>query len=135
MSMKVAIPIWDGRVSPVMDTASRLLIVETVDNQEVSRTVVDIPQADIPHRVNFLSGLGINVLICGAISQQFEQIITASGIIMHPWYCGYGNEIIAAYSNGKLQNGDFLSPGCKRRQRRRGRRQSSTEYKRFGRKR
>ena len=27
--MRIAIPIWDNKVSPVMDTASRLLIIET----------------------------------------------------------------------------------------------------------
>jgi predicted Fe-Mo cluster-binding NifX family protein len=133
--MKVAMPIWDERVSPVMDTACRLLIAEIVEGREVSRTIVDIPQADIPHRAAFLSSLGINILICGAISQQFEQIIAASGIKMHPWYCGRGNEIIAAYSNGTLQNGDFLSPGCRRQQRRRGRGRSRAGYSGSGRKR
>ena len=133
--MKVAIPIWNERVSPVMDTACRLLVVEIVGGQEISRTIVDIPQADIHHRATFLSGLGIDVLICGAISQQFEQIIAASGIKMHPWYCGRGNEIIAAYSNGTLQNGSFLSPGCRRQQQRRRRGRSRADCPGSGRRR
>ena len=133
MSMKVAIPIWDERVSPVMDAACRLLVVEIVDDREVARTVVDIPQADIRYRADFLSQLGIDVLICGAISQQFEQIIAASGIKMLPWRCGWGNEIIAAYSNRTLQNGSFLSPGCRRQQRRRGRGRPRADCRGFGR--
>jgi len=42
--MKVAIPIWNGRVSPVMDTACRLLVVDFADGREVSRETWDIPQ-------------------------------------------------------------------------------------------
>jgi len=135
MNLKVAIPILNERVSPVMDTACRLLVTEIVDDREVSRTVFDIPQSDISNRASFIAQLGIDVLICGAISQQFEQIITASGIRLLPWYCGYGNEIIAAYSNGTLQNGSFLSPGCRRQQRCRGRGQRRAGRSGSGRKR
>ncbi|RKX25095.1 MAG: dinitrogenase iron-molybdenum cofactor biosynthesis protein [Candidatus Zixiibacteriota bacterium] len=118
MKIKVAIPIWDGRVSPVMDTAGRLLVVEIDDGHEISRRTVDIPQAGIFHRVNFISGLGIDILICGAISQQFEKMLVASGIRVNPWFRGNVNEIITAYNNGILQNDNFIMPGCGRRHRR-----------------
>jgi hypothetical protein len=36
-SMKIAIPIWEDRVSPVLDAASTLLIVEIVNQKEASR--------------------------------------------------------------------------------------------------
>ena len=32
--MKIAIPIWEGKVSPVFDTASRLLILHVEGNKE-----------------------------------------------------------------------------------------------------
>ena len=120
--MKVAIPIWDGRVSPVMDTAGILLVVEVVDGCEISRETVFIPQGNISNRVNFLKDLNIDTLICGAISQQFEQMLFASGIESYPWYRGDVEEIIAAHAGGILQNDDFLMPGCGRRGRGRGRR-------------
>ncbi len=120
--MKVAIPIWDGRISPVMDTACRLLLVEIVDDCEVSRTVVDIPQVNIPDRVRFLSDLSVDVLICGAISHQFERMLAASGIMPKPWFRGDVDEVIAAHSDGILQNDNFLLPGGGRRRcQRRGR--------------
>ena len=38
--MKIAIPIWEGdKISPVLDTALRLLVVETENKSEVSRFV------------------------------------------------------------------------------------------------
>ena len=122
MTTKVAIPIWNGRVSPVMDTACRLLVVDLADGREVSRETLDIPQVIIPYRVSFLADRGIEVLICGAISHQFERMLVASGIKPYPWFRGDVDEIIAAYSGGVLQNDSFLLPGCGRRGRGRGRR-------------
>ena len=116
--MKTAIPIWNGRVSPVMDTACRLLITETVDGREISRTIVDIPQANMSHRTGFISGLGVDVLICGAISHQFDRMLNALGIKTNPWFRGDVDEVIAAHLKGVLQNDNFLLPGCGRRRRR-----------------
>jgi len=120
MNSKVAIPIWNGRISPVMDTAHHLLIVEITDGRETSRTMIDIPLADISHRAKFISGLGINELICAAISSQFERLLGASGIKIKPWFQGEVDQIIAAYSGGVLHSDNFFSPGRGRRCRRGG---------------
>jgi predicted Fe-Mo cluster-binding NifX family protein len=120
MRVKVAIPIWNGRVSPVMDTAQRLLISEIVDDREISRTIVDIPQTNISHIARFIAEFAIDDLICAAISHQFEQILSASGIKVKPWFQGEVDRIVAAYSGGDLQNDIFFSPGRGRRRRRGG---------------
>jgi predicted Fe-Mo cluster-binding NifX family protein len=100
-----------------MDTARQLLVAEVVGNREVSRQVVEIPQALVSHRVGFISELGIDLLICGAISRQFEQMLTASGIKTSPWFRGDVADVIAAHFNGNLQNSTFYMPGCGRRKR------------------
>ena len=117
MNMKVAIPIWKKRVSPVLDTACRLLVVEFTNDQEVSREILDIPQVNIPYRVSFLADRGISVLICGAISNRFEQMLVASRIKPIPWFGGNVDEILAAYVSGTLQNNNYHLPGCVRRRR------------------
>jgi len=35
--MRIAVPIWEDKVSPVLDTASKLLIIESETQKEVSR--------------------------------------------------------------------------------------------------
>ncbi len=132
--MKVAIPIWNGRVSPVMDTACHLLVVDFADGNEVSREAWDIPQVTIPYRVSFLADRGINVLICGAISHQFEQMLAVAGIKPIPWFGGDVDEIIAAYAGGALQNDNYRLPGCGRR-RRQGRGRYRERRTGFGRRR
>ncbi len=113
--MKVAIPIWDGRISPLMDTARRLLVAEIDEGQVVSKETVGLPRADIPGHVSFLTNRHIDILICGAISHQLERMLAASGIRSYPWVRGEVGEVIAAYCNGVLQNDNFLLPGCGRR--------------------
>jgi len=123
--MKVAMPIWEGRLSPVMDSACRLLVAEINGGREISRLVYNIPPVDISGRARFIAGLGIDVLICGAISQQLEQMLTASGIRTNPWFRGEVDDIIKAHTDGNLQNDNFFLPGCRHRGRGpgRGRRQ------------
>lgn len=129
--MKVAIPIWEGRVSPLMDSACHLLVAEIAGGREVSREIVDIPQTGIRGRTRFISGLGINLLICGAISHQFEQMLTVSGTKASPWFRGDVDDIIVAHSEGNLQNDRFFLPGCRRR--RQGRRRYRVSCRSLGR--
>lgn len=122
MKNKVAISIWNRRVSPVMDTASQLIIFKNDDEQqEIFREIVQIPQSNISNRIKYFLSYDITILICGAISHHFEQALRASGIEVQPFLCGDVDDIIIAYSNGTFQRDNFLLPGCMR-GRRRGRR-------------
>ena len=91
------------------------LVVEIADNSETSRATIDLPQADASHRAGFIAGLGIDILICSAISHQFDRMLIALGISTRPWFRGDVDEIISAHLNGILQNDNFLMPGCGRR--------------------
>ena len=48
--MKVAIPTWNGRVSPVLDVASRLLVVEIEGGAELARSEVELGQTQFTTR-------------------------------------------------------------------------------------
>jgi predicted Fe-Mo cluster-binding NifX family protein len=129
--MKIAIPIWEGRVSPVMDAASRLLVIGMKDGGEVSRKAEIIPRANTARLARFIGGLGVNVVLCGAISRQLESSLAGLGIRTVPYVKGNAEDIIIAYSNGDLNGGHFFLPasrfgrGCRRGGRRHGRRWSS----------
>ena len=115
---KVAIPHWQGRVSPVFDVAANVLIVEFIDGIEQSRA--DVPfDIDGPHaRASRLSSAEVDVLICGAISQPFQNAVLHEGIEVIPQMCGSVECVLSAYIEGRLQHGEFLMPGCCGRQRR-----------------
>jgi predicted Fe-Mo cluster-binding NifX family protein len=110
--MRVAIPHWYGRVSPVFDVAGNLFLVDVVDGKEQARQNVAIDAEQPQARADLLAEHGVTVLICGAISWPLERALSAAGIEVIPQTCGDVGQVLAAFTNGQLQQDAFLMPGC-----------------------
>ena len=111
--MKIGIPIWEDRVSPVLDTASRLLVVELEDQKEASRFETYLDEQDLSRRCVRIRRLGVDTLICGAISRGFSKILEASGIHVVPGISGHPEDVLNAYLRGNLSHSRYLMPGFK----------------------
>jgi len=114
--MKIAVSVWEGRVSPVFDTASRLLVLDAEETGETSRFEVFLDEQTCSRKCSRIQVLGIEVLICGAISRYLQGILSASGIRVIPWVCGAASEVVSAYMNGTLSQPRYLMPGCRPRE-------------------
>jgi predicted Fe-Mo cluster-binding NifX family protein len=112
--MKIAIPVWENKVSPVLDTASRLLVVELKEGGERSRFEIYLDERDLTRRCIRIQGLGIDTLICGAVTRYFSDMLTTSGINIVPGFSGPPDEVLDACFEGKLGQGEFLMPGLSR---------------------
>ncbi len=129
--MKIAIPKWQGRISPVFDVAQNVLLVDIYEGSEKTRQNVKLRVNDIKERADLLEKLDVELLICGAISWPLEAALEAKGIEIIPQTCGDVNVVIGAYINGKLDQDAFLMPGsCGRRREFRRRRHRSRPQKR-----
>jgi len=111
--MRIAIPIWEDRISPVLDTASKLLILEDKTQKESSRSEADLLEQDISQRCSFIRKLDLDVLICGAVSRQFSDMLKASGIEVISGISGPAEEVLDAYLHGDLHHSGFFLPGSK----------------------
>jgi predicted Fe-Mo cluster-binding NifX family protein len=122
--MKVAIPIFRDRVSPVYDAAETVLILEFDDRRETSRYRLDLQGGALTQRVEKLSANGVDVLLCGAISRPLYDMLELAGIKVRPFLSGDVDRVLRAYLDGRLSEPQFSMPGCceKRRRRRTGRR-------------
>jgi len=109
--MKIALPIWNGFVSSVFDFAHRLLLVDIQNGSQINRSEISLTSESIPQRAGRLRTLGVDVLICGAISRPLMYMLTASGIEVLPYVTGRVDEILQAYITGQLSQPQFLSPG------------------------
>ena len=120
--MRLAIPVWQGRISPVFDVAGQLLLVELTDGREIAREE-RLVEGDTPdERARKLAELGIGTLICAGISQPLEAMLGGCGIRVIARICGGVKEVLAAFMAGRLGEERFAMPGCcgQRRQRYRG---------------
>jgi predicted Fe-Mo cluster-binding NifX family protein len=112
--MRIAVPIWEDRVSPVLDTASRLLIIELEDQREASRFETLLDEQDIYRRCVRIKRLGIDILICGAISCPFLRMLMVSGIKIIYGISGNTEDVLEAYFCGAINHTKFLMPGFRR---------------------
>ena len=120
VSMKIAIPIWHGRVSPVLDTASRLLVVDIEGQLETSRFEIYLEERGLSRRCFRIRDMGVDILICGAISLPFSRMLLASGVNVIPEMSGQAEHVLEAYLEGNLFQTRFLMPGCEKKRYRQG---------------
>ena len=108
--MRLAVSIWDDKVSPVLDTAAKLLIIDNHDQRE-SHFEAYLPEKDISRRCAFIRGLDIDVLICGAVSRHLTKMLMASGIEIVSGISGHVEDVLQAHFQGNLAQPKFLMPG------------------------
>jgi len=111
--MKIAIPVWGYYVSTVFDFSDRLLIVDVDSGRIKDRSTVHFVENTIVGKAARLRELGVQVLLCGAISRPLERMIAVSGMTVVPFLRGTADEILEAYLSGRLRDRSFVLPGCR----------------------
>jgi predicted Fe-Mo cluster-binding NifX family protein len=109
--MRIAISIWEDKISPLLDTASKLLIIENETPKESSRYEVYLLKQDISKKCRFIQSLNIDVLICGGVSRQFLEMLKASGIEVISGISGLARDVLEAYLQGTPLHSEFFMPG------------------------
>lgn len=110
--MKTAFAYWENRIAPVFDTARDLLLVES-EEERITREE-RLPLADEPPlaRTLRLVELGIETLVCGAISRALQEMLLAYGIRVRGFVAGDLHEVVSAWLEGKMNQEVFAMPGC-----------------------
>jgi len=110
--MKVGVPVWMGRVSPVLDVSGRLLVLEVDDGVEQDRHEVMLDPGEPLQRSADLAGQGLEVLICGALSEVLRSLLVDRGVRIASGVCGAVDEVVQAFLTGRLGEAAFRMPGC-----------------------
>ncbi len=105
---RIAVPNWNGRVSPVFDVASELLVQDVHSGSRCRETL----QGPLMfQKVEHLKDLKIDVVICGGISNPFREAIEGAGMEVIPWRSGPVERVLQAYAAGSVQDRRFAMPG------------------------
>lgn len=100
--MIVALSVWQERISPLFDMARQLWVVEVEKGREVSRREVPLNEGLFQLRAAKLSQLGVEILLCGAISRPFAFMLASLGIRVFPFLSGDAQEVLNAYLAGEV---------------------------------
>ena len=107
---KIAVPIWNDRVSPVFDVATALLVAEFDGIRVEKRSIVVLlTPTDLGAQ---LEGLGIHILLCGGISTALLRNVAGRGIQVLRHICGPADTALQGFAEDRLQEDQFQMPGC-----------------------
>jgi predicted Fe-Mo cluster-binding NifX family protein len=112
MVMLIAIPIWEGRVSPVFDVAQRLALTTIESGAVINTAEMPLPSQDVMARVKLLAERKVDVLLCGAISGCVLGMLEESSIRVVPYVCGPVEQVIDAFLKNRLARSGLVMPGC-----------------------
>ena len=100
--MKVAIPMFNSRVSPRFDFAAKILIT-TIESGKISeRQEYALTNLHQIRRSSLLCELRVKVLICGGISSFCHRLIIDNGIRVIPMIQGEIEEVLNRFISGNL---------------------------------
>lgn len=108
----IAIPHFQGRVSPVFDVASRLTVVRVQGRVELERREVTLFEAQPDGITRSMVELGVEVLICGAVSQMLARMLARAGVRVVAQVCGEVEAVLQAFLSRTLDAPEFALPGC-----------------------
>ncbi len=100
--MQVALTVWEGRISPLFDATRMLLIADIKDQRIAARHYESLDCETACSRAERLNDLGVDVLICGGISEPFAGPIEARGIKLIPFSTGNVEDVLSAYLTDNL---------------------------------
>lgn len=111
--MKAAFSYWHNRIAPVFDTTCEIQLVESEAGQVVDRRTV-ILSAELPmQRALQLAELGVEALVCGAISKPIHNLLSAYRIQVVPFVAGELQQVVQGWLDDQLENETFAMPGCR----------------------
>ncbi len=96
--MQVALTVWEGRISPLFDSAHMLLVADVQGGHRIVAKRYEFIECESAFdRAAKLNDLGVSVLMCGGISESFANLIEARGIKIIPFLYGDADEVLDAW--------------------------------------
>ncbi|MFH0996252.1 MAG: NifB/NifX family molybdenum-iron cluster-binding protein [Pseudomonadota bacterium] len=111
--MKAAFAVWNKRIAPVFDVAREIRLVEAESGRIVRERDEKLPANSGSETGRCLIGLGVDMLVCGAISRLMLSQIAAYDIRVVSFVAGDLCEVIQAWLSGDFRKEAFTMPGCR----------------------
>lgn len=95
----------------MLDVSDRLLLIDIENGRELKREDKMLNCLGPFERAREVCHLGVQVLLCGAVSRPLETALISTGICVIGFICGGLEEVLSAYIKGRLADKCFQMPG------------------------
>jgi predicted Fe-Mo cluster-binding NifX family protein len=99
-------------VGATLDFAGSFLLVDVEGGKSRGSREVSLDSAPPQILARRLQEWGVGTVICGAVSRCLWQDLQAQRIRVVPFVSGHTGDVLQAFMNGALENGEFLMAGC-----------------------
>jgi predicted Fe-Mo cluster-binding NifX family protein len=110
--MKLALSTWNNLVAPVFDVSGTVMVVKISSGRIKTRKSEDISGMDNLARIRLLCNLKIEILVCGAISKPWHDILTAWDIQIISYVSGNVEEVLRSLLKNNFNPHKLYMPGC-----------------------
>jgi predicted Fe-Mo cluster-binding NifX family protein len=107
-------PIFQARISPVLDACNDLIVVDIEEGKEIQRITVSLAALTLPERSQTIARRKIDTLICAGISDLMSRYLTGRGIRLINGIAGNVDQIVEAYCQRRLDEARYQMPGKRR---------------------
>ena len=108
---RVAIPVFESRVSPVLDSCRRIVVVDIEEGCEIRRQEIALEKMSIHERLEVIARWGIRKIICAGVSDVMCKFLAGKNITLISGIAGELETILNAYICNCLNDPCFLMPG------------------------
>ncbi len=108
---RVAIPVFELRVSPVLDSCQRMVVVDIEEGCEIGRQELTLDKMSIHERIEVIARWGIRKIICAGVSDVMCRFLAGKNITLVSGIAGELEKIINAYICNRLNDACFVMPG------------------------
>jgi predicted Fe-Mo cluster-binding NifX family protein len=102
--MKTAFAVWNNRMAPVFDVARRVIVIDPAAAGRGVQTQVLLTGDPPLQKALQLSELGVDCLVCGAISRPLKAVLMARGIQVVACVAGDVQAVIDAWRDRELRH-------------------------------
>jgi predicted Fe-Mo cluster-binding NifX family protein len=103
--MKIAIPIFENRISPRFDFSPEIWIIEVEKGKVVGQEKFSTANLNVPQRLEQITSNGVNKVICGGIDGLSRYQLGSRGIDVVQDVIGDADIVFDLFMRGRLRPG------------------------------
>lgn len=108
--MKVAIPVFQTKISPRFDSSQGFILLQIEKSDVVKREKLPTRNWPSSAKIKQLVDLEIDTVICGGIDLESMQQLNYNGIKIYSWITGEIEDAVTRFLNRGLESGIILGP-------------------------